>query len=245
MSKILLVVEGDKDEPRILGDQSRGLLSLMGTEYEVVPFSNPIYELYDAYIKGEYDDLVAYLVAEKGLKLKEGVLPKNAFSAVYLVFDFEPQYQKYSDEKIRKLLELFDDETKLGKLYINYPMLESYYHLKNLPDREYNNRVVSLDNLTGKIYKKLVHEETCLKSNKIGRRELCQIIFHNYYKSKFILKTGDKYIDYGALLENQLSRKNKNNEIYVLSTFPVLVVDYNYERAMEVISRELRGCNIE
>ncbi len=241
MSKILLVVEGDKDEPRILGDQSKGLLSLMGAEYEVVSFSNPIYELYDAYIKGEYDDLVAYLVAEKGLKLEEGVLPKNAFSAVYLVFDFEPQYQKYSDEKIRELLELFDDETKLGKLYINYPMLESYYHLKRLPDREYNGRVVSLDNLTGKSYKKLVHEETCLRSNKMGRRELCYVILHNYYKSRFILKMDDKYIDYGALLESQLSKKNKDNEIYVLSTFPVLVVDYNYERAMEVIGRELGG----
>ena len=152
-SKILLVVEGDKDEPKILGDRSRGMLSLIGADYEVVSFSNPIYELYDAYDNGEYDDLVAYLVAEKGLKLEEGVLPKNAFSAIYLVFDFEPQYQKYSNKKIRELLELFDDETNLGKLYINYPMLEAFYHLECLPDKKYNNRTVSLNGLNGKTYK--------------------------------------------------------------------------------------------
>ena len=62
--RILLVVEGKKDEVRILGSQSHGLLSLIGGDYEIVPFCNPIYELYDAYVKGEYDDLVSYLRIE-------------------------------------------------------------------------------------------------------------------------------------------------------------------------------------
>ena len=99
-SKILLIVEGEKDEQRILGTESHGLLSLIGAEYEIVPFANPIYELYEAYRKGEFDDLVSYLRAEKGLKIDSSILSKNAFSAIYLVFDFEPQDHKYSDEKI-------------------------------------------------------------------------------------------------------------------------------------------------
>ena len=48
-SKILLVVEGELEEPRILGSASHGLLSLVGADYEIVPFANPIYELYEAY----------------------------------------------------------------------------------------------------------------------------------------------------------------------------------------------------
>lgn len=106
--KILLIVEGEDTEVKILGSASHGLLSLIGTNFKIIPFKNPIYELYDAYINGEYDDLVSYLRHEKGFKIDHNILSKNAFSAIYLVFDFEPQYQKYSDNKIRKLLNLFN-----------------------------------------------------------------------------------------------------------------------------------------
>ena len=44
-----MIVEGKVDEPRILGNESHGLLSLIGANYEIVPFANPIYELYEAY----------------------------------------------------------------------------------------------------------------------------------------------------------------------------------------------------
>ena len=80
-SKILLVVEGELEEPRILGSASHGLLSLVGADYEIVPFANPIYELYEAYKNGEYDDLVSYLRYEKGLHIDSNVLSKNAFKS--------------------------------------------------------------------------------------------------------------------------------------------------------------------
>jgi len=239
-SKILLIVEGEKDEPRILGSESHGLLSLIGADYEIVPFANPIYELYEAYKQGQYDDLVSYLRIEKGLKIDNNKLSKNAFSAIYLVFDFEPQDHKYSDEKIRDLLNTFNNETDLGKLYINYPMVEAYYHLESLPDPNYNTRTISLNGLNGKKYKKIVHETSALKSNKINNRDLCYIIMHNYNKSKYITKTNSDSILYDKILDVQLNIKNTKNEIYVLSTFPLLVIDYNYEKTMEVLKIKLK-----
>lgn len=92
-----MIVEGEVDEPRILGNESHGLLSLIGANYEIVPFANPIYELYEAYKNNKYDDLVSYLRLKKWLKLDDNILSKNAFSAIYLVFDFEPQ----TDKKIK------------------------------------------------------------------------------------------------------------------------------------------------
>ena len=56
-SKILLIVEGEVEEPRILGSESHGLLSLIGSDYEIVPFASSIYELYEAYKNNEYDDI--------------------------------------------------------------------------------------------------------------------------------------------------------------------------------------------
>lgn len=41
------------------------------------------------------------------------------------------------------MLTLFADETENGKLYINYPMIESIRYTKELPDTDYANYIVS------------------------------------------------------------------------------------------------------
>lgn len=41
------------------------------------------------------------------------------------------------------MLKMFDDETGNGKLYINYPMVESIRYTKELPDEEYRHYTVS------------------------------------------------------------------------------------------------------
>ncbi len=238
--EILLIVEGEKTELDILGNASYGLLSLIESDYKIVSFASSIYELYDSYKNGEYDDLVSYLRYEKGLKIPDSVLSKNAFAAVYLIFDYDPQYQKYSDEKIKDLLNTFNNETELGKLYINYPMVEAYYHLERLPDDKFNARTISLNGLSGKVYKKLVNTTTCLKKNNISKKDLCYIIMQNYNKSKIITKDYKKEDNHLDILDTQIALKNKTNSIYVLSTFPLIVMDYNYENTIEILKEKLK-----
>ena len=241
-SKILLIVEGEKEEPRILGSNSHGLLSLIGSDYDIVTFSNPIYELYDAYKKGDYDDIVSYLRVEKGLEIDKNVLSKNAFSSIYLVFDFEPHYHKYEDSKIKDILNVFNNETELGKLYINYPMVESFYYLKNIPDLEYLGRKISLNNFNGKDYKKLVNNETILKKNKLSNKQLCYIIWINYNKVRKIINS--KEINHELILDEQLKLKKSTNELYILSTFPLLILDYNYDKTIEVIKEKIKNIEV-
>ena len=241
-SKILLIVEGEKEEPRILGSNSRVLLSLIGSDYDIVTFSNPIYELYDAYKKGDYDDIVSYLRVEKGLEIDKNILSKNAFSSIYLVFDFEPHYHKYKDSKIKDILNVFNNETELGKLYINYPMVESFYYLKNIPDLEYLDRKISLNNFNGKDYKKLVNNETILKKNKLSNKQLCYIIWINYNKVRKIINNEE--INHELILDEQLKLKKSTNELYILSTFPLLILDYNYDKTIEVIKEKIKNIEV-
>ena len=241
-SKILLIVEGEKEEPRILGSNSHGLLSLIGSNYDIVTFSNPIYELYDAYKKGDYDDIVSYLRVEKGLEIDKNILSKNAFSSIYLVFDFEPHYHKYKDSKIKDILNVFNNETELGKLYINYPMVESFYYLKNIPDLEYLGRKISLNNFNGKDYKKLVNNETILKKNKLSNKQLCYIIWINYNKVRKIINS--KEINHELILDEQLKLKKSTNELYILSTLPLLILDYNYDKTIEVIKEKIKNIEV-
>ncbi len=241
ISKILLVVEGRVEEQRFLGTlgkQSFGLLSLVDSDYAVVPFEGPIYELYEAYKNGEYDDLVAYLCYEKGLTLEEGETVKTAFAAVYLIFDFDPNYQKYSDATIRDMLEIFCDETELGKLYISYPMVEAMYHLKSLPDPTFMSLEIPVEECFSKPYKKMVYDMTCIKKNKLSSKELCYILMHNYNKIKYL--TGNKEIDYRSLLEYEIGSKNTKGMISVVSTFPLMVMDYNEELALEKLQLKLK-----
>ena len=241
-SKILLIVEGEKEEPRILGSNSHGLLSLIGSNYDIVTFSNPIYELYDAYKKGDYDDIVSYLRVEKGLEIDKNILSKNAFSSIYLVFDFEPHYHKYKDSKIKDILNVFNNETELGKLYINYPMVESFYYLKNIPDLEYLGRKISLNNFNGKDYKKLVNNETILKKNKLSNKQLCYIIWINYNKVRKIINS--KEINHELILDEQLKLKKSTNELYILSTLPLLILDYNYDKKIKIIKEKIKNIEV-
>ncbi len=39
--------------------------------------------------------------------------------------------------------------------------------------------------------------------------------------------------------------KNRKNEIFVLSTFPLIAIDYNYERTMEILKLKLKDHFLE
>lgn len=58
----------------------------------------------------------------------------------------------------------FVDAADMGKLYINYPMIESYQHLCQLPDSDFAERKIPVSLQPGKKYKALVKEETTLSS---------------------------------------------------------------------------------
>ena len=48
------------------------------------------------------------------------------------------------------------DSTDIGKLYINYPMIESYQHLEFIPDLEFYKRKIPVSLRPGIKYKELV-----------------------------------------------------------------------------------------
>ena len=142
------------------------------------------------------------------------------------------------------MLKLFNDETgELGKLYINYPMVEAYYHLKSLPDDEYSRRLVNLSNFSGRLYKKEVNEVTKIKKNIISNKELCYIIMHNYNKAVII--TGSQEIDHNKILDIQLDKKNESNCIFVLSTLALLPLEYNYDKTVEKLKLKLKDKYLE
>ena len=228
MNNILFIVEGEVDEVNILGNDTKGLLSLIGVNANVVAVANPIYELYDFLHNDEYEDIVSYLKFKKKIQIERA---KGAFSAIYLVFDFEHHYKKYSDEKIIEMLKFFNNETENGKLYISYPMIEAFYHINSIPDPEYINRTVDIDLIanSGREYKALVSRESCLKKNNIKKEQYIEIIKENYNKAIKITGLNNGEIDYLSILLYEINCVNERKYIDVFSTLPLFITDNYFE----------------
>ena len=50
------------------------------------------------------------------------------FSDIILAFDFDPHHDHPRFDTVMKMLEFYVDSTDMGKLYINYPMMQPFKH---------------------------------------------------------------------------------------------------------------------
>ncbi|WP_249963496.1 hypothetical protein [Histophilus somni] len=138
-SKILLITEGKKSEPKLFNK----IINLFEIEEDIsiYQYQSSIYSLYD-YIKNSYDldDIsnldIVNLLKSRVRKLNDKNSEKylemlnQKFTDIILIFDFEPHDPKFNDEVLLQLSQHFQDETEHGLLLINYPMHESYKHYK-------------------------------------------------------------------------------------------------------------------
>lgn len=169
---ILFIVEGEKREPALYKTMKHLFLSDTIKDDIVVSYCSNIYSLYqqmkklDAFDdKTDSADIVSVLKEQlKNSRNQQNELAKiknsDSVSEIYLFFDYD---LKQIDDKnkltvaeqnaqIKELLEYFDNETDKGKLFIDYPMVESIrYFKKELPDENYVN--YTTDMFIGKKFK--------------------------------------------------------------------------------------------
>lgn len=146
---ILFVFEAEKREPRLF--QAIKEIFLPREQSPIVcVYSCNIYHLYsrikayDVFGDSTSVDTVSILsdiLQQRGDATLCDVNPSDV-SEIYLFFDYDFHHHeqdclKQDNEHIQELLELFDDETENGKLYISYPMVESIRYTKELPDADY------------------------------------------------------------------------------------------------------------
>jgi len=149
---ILFVFEGDRECP--VFESIQKLFFPKETEPFICVYKSNIYSLYSR-IK-EYDliggqEEVDTLSVLNDILIKQGNfdlsdIEPSQVSEIFLFFDYDFHQNRGTLEDnnchLKELLKYFDEETEHGKLYINYPMLESIRYTKLLPDREYINYTV-------------------------------------------------------------------------------------------------------
>lgn len=164
----LLIVEGNHEKNKLFWLIFNCFPEMNIHMEDIWIYGTNIYLLYDD-IEKEYgtgwgelnDDIDLPFVISKKQHMDELCYKEN-FTNIFIVFDYERHDVNFSEEKIVKMQKYFYDETDMGKLYLNYPMIESYQHLRVLPDYEYIDKKIPVSLQPGKEYKTLVKEETAI-----------------------------------------------------------------------------------
>ncbi len=167
-NQTLLVVEGNHEKNKLFWLIFRCFPEISIDMDNVWIYGTNIYMLYDDIIREygencfeeEMDIDLPFVISKK--KTPETLRYKDDFTNILLVFDYERHDTNFSEKRILELQNCFMDMTDMGKLYINYPMIESYQHFKSIPDCEFEDRKVPVSLQPGKRYKELVKRESAI-----------------------------------------------------------------------------------
>lgn len=257
---ILFVFEGDKREVNLFRTMEHVFFSPEKKgEHIVCSFGNNIYALYNEMADKSgniYSQDIVALLKQRG-KLEEASLTSD-IAEIYLFFDFDihnkSKLENISHDemiiRLKKLLDYFNNETENGKLYINYPMIESIRYTKKLPDLNYSDHVISLSQSID--FKKLADSFSYYKnldfitfrfgskgditsSSLIREPQIKQnwryIIEQNICKANGIC-SGSYKLTWGSqdLPQQKILEGEKmyvaNNKISVLNSFPLFLLEY-------------------
>ena len=228
---ILFLVEGAKTDFSLM----KKLLDIyrISADYSIVSYNTNIYNLYERMFfenDPESLDLLQVMKEHEPDETKKRIFDRH-FSDIILIFDLDPQDPLFSPEKIIKMASFFNESSDHGKLYLNYPMVESFYHMKRIPDPDYDSYVVSLDELKERTFKTRV-KQVCripYKNFAVSRQECNTIIEQNLQKARNMIKSPD--LDHSPdtihILEAQLLSLEKYRLFSVLCTCIFYITDYN------------------
>lgn len=169
-SQSLLIVEGHHEKNKLFWLILKCFPEININMDEIWIYGTNIYQLYNDIVKeygeewaeGNEDIDLPFVISKK--QYPDKLRYKEDFTNIVLVFDYERHDTYFSEEKILGMQRCFVDATDMGRLYINYPMIESYQHLCQLPDDDFAERKISVSLQPGKEYKALVERETILDS---------------------------------------------------------------------------------
>ncbi len=244
---ILFIVEGEDTEPKLLKKIYKYMLV---DEYEVYSYKTCIYELYEELDRDEYLDILQ-LLKEKTTSDHDRRILSRKYAAIYLIFDFEPLYHRYDFEKIKNMIKFFNESSENGRLYINYPAVESHRHLRMMPDNSFLELKVNETQIRRyKHFVSLNSDYTDLNSYTYDI--VLEMIAHHFIKYNYILYGDNRMstIDQFRMLSykedikiaeiQDALFKSEDNSVLVLNTSLFYIIDLKPESFFKSRVKSLR-----
>ena len=233
--KTLIVVEGGRLEPRFF-DQ---LKKVFGLNLDIYCLKDNIYILYKKMKEmGFNGNLKDVLLEVHDTEEYRELLSQN-FAYTYLIFDFDPHHTEEYEKnvpletivenninKVREMAEYFVNETDptIGKLYINYPMMESFKDCDSFEDDSYLTREVSLPDV--KQYKEIVGRRKMASKRIDGysKGDFTMLTRQNVKKLGKICEAADESMDYETYIQESNQSKVLQREIEFISSLRKIAV---------------------
>ncbi|MBD0402927.1 hypothetical protein [Flammeovirga sp. EKP202] len=232
------------------GEQEKEIFNTFISKIKINDFSvccaycTTIYQLYREIKDDEDLDLFVLLKDIEGNReVLEGYL-RDDFAEIYLFFDYDGHAPIASDNDLDSIIDLFSEETDHGKIYINYPMVESLKHY-NPKQFKFSELTTSIQLPKGTSYKGIVNSQ-CLhelkKLENFGYKQW-QIVVDIHLKKANLLVNGEYsmptyMVGQKEIFECQrLSYIDPNNEVFILNSFPLFLFEYH---GFDVITKFLK-----
>ena len=248
MSKksLLFITEGKVDEPDFIKKFLE--VCIPNVEYNIYSYSTTIHTLAKTIFnrKGKIDKDLAIkrVLREQEKDITKREVLSNDYTDVVLVFDFEPRCDSPEFDKVEKMIEYFNDSSNMGRLYINYPMMQSYKHFKRFPDEEFKDRKIETIDVTN--YKEIVHKESQYKKLVDYNYPIClNIIGYHLMKANYIISNRyslmdrDEFfsLDYKKIYNIERENNEKYGYVDVLNTFALFIIEFNPTDMIEKIKK--------
>ena len=232
----IFIVEGEVAEPTLIKKIFDTFLPADAT-FEFYSYKTNLHTLaehIEAYYP-DFDDYVDVLGVLRELEqdAEQKAILSGKYTDIFYIFDFEPHNHTLHYDTIAKLFDHLNDSTDQGKLFINYPMLESYKHLRRMPDHAFKDRTVSLEDCLS--YKQLIDNESAYQDLRaLNYQTLTSLIVHHLRKANYILTDRyelpekDAFLDWNhqAILDHERTLVEQEKRVSVLNTCMFVIVDY-------------------
>lgn len=246
-AKALVIVEGERLEPRFF----KQFTKVYGIELEVYVVGANIYDLYNTLKDYNFDCYIKDILPNVGNNV-EGMdeILQQKFAYTYLVFDFDAHHREIGEKgldidtvvqnnitKLREMAEFFTNETDpgIGRLYINYPMMESYRDCASFFDESYRDNTVAVEDIPK--YKSIagqkklasVHIESYTKDNFSDLTRMNVYKLHKLSKDIWGEITYKEYVDLSAatkILDHQAQKVSTERRVDVLNTALFIALDH-------------------
>lgn len=247
-NNILFIVEGELIDVDLVRDVAKNFLDENSI---IIPYKTNIFNLYKRINGGDGFEDVFSILQEADQKK---VLPESRddITSIYLLFDFDGHHLSKSIdvkeqvvEVIKNMLEIFDNETENGKLYLSYPMIESIHHFSTQKMKEgvYEKKIIKCFNSKHgnrkRRYKQISRSKEYYPDIRQLRRyglDEWNYIFTQFLWTIHCLFNKEGYLDYTCFIEecsqmnifwNQYEWHIKpEDNVVVLSAFPSLIIEY-------------------
>lgn len=247
---ILCILEGKKPDMAIFHQIKSTFFKSRDVEFFYIGIS--IYDFYNRILKYKNDigfidvfPIIKQIIIDQQkekefVKFKEFLeLKQNQISEIFLFFDYDGQDKDNSTKNpntIDEMLDFFDNETVFGKLYVNYPMAESYKHRI-----DGNIEFFSINN---EIHYKTFVASICDKKleqiSKLDRKDWLQVFLphlkstNHLFSNQFLLP--NTYLETQKMSQLSIYHQQKqqyiqpNQKIMILSSFSWFLLEYLGEK---------------